>query len=175
MRWRFSPARPAVWALTQMNRAIALWRLGDLTQDAANYRKAIEGYDLALEVQTRAAMRADWATTQVNRAIVLQSLGELTEDVAIYRSAIAGYDRALEVFTCERMPAAWARTRAVGGHQARPQDGQHPAELLHGQERQVVGGRVVEAPALLHLPDPLDEWAAAGNDNDLARRIGEAV
>ena len=102
--------------MTQNNRANALASLGELSGDASVLRRAIEGYDAALLVRSRAAVPAQWATTQQNRANTLHSLGKLSGDAAVLRLALDGLDAALSIRTREAMVAALGLTQGNRGN-----------------------------------------------------------
>ena len=73
--------------------------------------QAVDAYQQALEVWTRARAPLDWASAQNNLGNALSSLGERESGTDRLKQAVDAYQQALEERTRERVPLEWVRTR----------------------------------------------------------------
>jgi tetratricopeptide (TPR) repeat protein len=124
---------PARWAVTTMNRGLALMRLGQDTDRADYLVDAVADLRSSLEVYTKESRPLAWATVQYNLASTLDSLTSLTagRDRAESLSAAADAARsALEVFTKDAQPVMWAAAHLALGRVLSRQGSQRTAQRL---------------------------------------------
>jgi tetratricopeptide (TPR) repeat protein len=82
---------PAEYAMLQNNLGNAL-QYASSSHALQNNMRAIEAYDEALRVRTRASMPLEYASTLANKANCLWTLGDLGQAQACYREALAIFE-----------------------------------------------------------------------------------
>jgi tetratricopeptide (TPR) repeat protein len=80
--------------------------------------QAMQAYQNALQVNTKANSPKEWATTQLNLGRVLTAEGERASGekaLALFSQAITAYQNALEIATKADLPQGWAATQVALG------------------------------------------------------------
>ena len=102
---------PRLWAMMQMNLAIALATLGEREPGTGHLEEAVSGYQLVLQEMTRERVPLQWAMTQMNLGFALFRLGERESGTERLEEAVSASRLALEEMTRERSPLEWARVQ----------------------------------------------------------------
>jgi tetratricopeptide (TPR) repeat protein len=109
----------------------------------ALFDQAVQAFQMALEVYTKAALPQDWAMTQNNLGGALQGEAELADGekaIVLLDQAVQAYQKALEVRTKADLPRDWAMTQNnLGG----ALEGE--AELASGEKAAALLDQAVQA------------------------------
>lgn len=95
-------------AATQNSLGNILAALGQKQQDVDSFNKAIECFNLALEVLSQEESPLEWAATQANLGTALQALGRQESDAKLMNNAIDAYTAALLEYTRKETPEEWS-------------------------------------------------------------------
>jgi tetratricopeptide (TPR) repeat protein len=106
-----APGEERLDALSEGQRGLVLWRLGERESGTAKFEEAVTTYREALKEFTRERVPLDWAQTQNNLGNALRALGERESGTAKLEEAVAAYREALKERSRERAPLDWAQTQ----------------------------------------------------------------
>ena len=96
------------FALTHNNLGNAYVGLGKAREKAANSERAVNSYQLALNVYTREHFPMQYALTQNNLATAYRQLGEVVDTVGNCGKAIAAIEQALFIYSLDQFPLDYA-------------------------------------------------------------------
>jgi tetratricopeptide (TPR) repeat protein len=132
-----APGEERLDALSEGQRGLVLWRLGERESGTAKFEEAVTTYREALKEFTRERVPLDWAQTQNNLGNALRALGERESGTAKLEEAVTAYRETLKERTRDRVPLQWAISLGNQGialmHLAERLGDAAMAETAHGQ------------------------------------------
>ena len=87
-----------IWAEVEMDLGVAYGAMAQLTGGGVYFRRAVEAFRAALQVQSRELVRADWYLTQLNLGVVLWSWNEIEPEIEKLEEAVEALTAARDAY-----------------------------------------------------------------------------